>query len=501
MWDAGDGRLRDRRSRPGRVGGPGHGRRGRARARAPARRARLEAARPRPEREVAARAVRRWAVAVGVGPRVARGVRRARDDGRVARRRASRARAARRAGLLARSHRARRQPRLPRGSAIACHHGDQGRRDVPGGGRRVVRGEGHARPHDDARRRSTTRPTTSSRTWATRRRCTRPRWLGTVRARSTAARGSSWTGCAGAGSRLRLAGSSSSDARSPREGQRWTSIFPRCMHEHSTRRGGASPVCGDDQWGTCRDCEDWTVRELVNHIVTGNYWAEELGRGKTIEDGRRPARRRRARRRPVGTTTTRRSVAAAAFRAPGAMDAPCAVSYGPVPGSVYCGHRFIDVLIHGWDVATSTGQDTTLDPELVDACCGGRRAAARHAGGQRGVRHGGEVARRRRRRRRSCSQCSAAEADAVGLGHGSVHHRHRAEGASPSVRIFDLNRSITGMAIERYPSVEKVRTGRPRARRAGPAPVRPRRRLGHRVLERRWRWRRRPSGGRSSSRR
>jgi uncharacterized protein (TIGR03086 family) len=50
------------------------------------------------------------------------------------------------------------------------------------------------------------------------------------------------------------------------------------------------------------------------------------------------------------------------------MDRPCAVSYGPVPGSVYCGHRFLDVLIHGWDVATSTGQDTTLDPDLVEAC-------------------------------------------------------------------------------------------------------------------------------------
>ena len=60
--------------------------------------------------------------------------------------------------------------------------------------------------------------------------------------------------------------------------------------------------------------------------------------------------------------------AAAVFRVPGAMDAPCAVSYGPVPGSVYCGHRFLDVLVHGWDVATSTGQDTALDPELVAAC-------------------------------------------------------------------------------------------------------------------------------------
>jgi len=34
-----------------------------------------------------------------------------------------------------------------------------------------------------------------------------------------------------------------------------------------------------------------------------------------------------------------------------ARSTPCAMSYGPVPGSVYADHRFIDVLIHGWDLA------------------------------------------------------------------------------------------------------------------------------------------------------
>ncbi len=34
-------------------------------------------------------------------------------------------------------------------------------------------------------------------------------------------------------------------------------------------------------------------------------------------------------------------------------------------------------------------------------------------------------------------------------------------GSSPSVRIFDCNRSITGMAIERYSSVEDTAGGRP----------------------------------------
>ena len=29
---------------------------------------------------------------------------------------------------------------------------------------------------------------------------------------------------------------------------------------------------------------------------------------------------------------------------------------------------FMDALIHTWDLATATGQDASLDPELVEAC-------------------------------------------------------------------------------------------------------------------------------------
>ena len=57
---------------------------------------------------------------------------------------------------------------------------------------------------------------------------------------------------------------------------------------------------------------------------------------------------------PLGAYDASAAVAAATFEASGALEAPCAVSYGPVPGSVYAGHRFIDVLIHGWDLAVAT---------------------------------------------------------------------------------------------------------------------------------------------------
>jgi uncharacterized protein (TIGR03086 family) len=125
---------------------------------------------------------------------------------------------------------------------------------------------------------------------------------------------------------------------------------------------------GGDQWSAATPCEGWDARALANHVVSGNLWAAELARGKTIEEvGDRldgdvlgPD--------PVDAYNVSAAAAAGAFEAPGALDAPCAVSYGPVPGSVYIGHRFIDLLIHGWDLAVASGQDSTIDPELVAAC-------------------------------------------------------------------------------------------------------------------------------------
>ena len=123
-----------------------------------------------------------------------------------------------------------------------------------------------------------------------------------------------------------------------------------------------------DRWHADTPCQGWDVRTLLNHVVSGNLWAAELAAGATIEsvgdrlDGDVLGSD------PAGAYDSSAAAAAAVFRRPGALDAPCAVSYGPVPGSVYAGHRFFDVFIHGWDLATATGQDTTLDPELVEAC-------------------------------------------------------------------------------------------------------------------------------------
>ena len=121
------------------------------------------------------------------------------------------------------------------------------------------------------------------------------------------------------------------------------------------------------QWADATPCHGWDVQALLNHLVSGNLWAAELGSGRTIEEVGDRLDGDVLGDDALAAYDTSAIAAAATFEAPGALDAPCAVSYGPVPGAVYAGHRFIDVLIHGWDLAAATGQDATLDPELVDA--------------------------------------------------------------------------------------------------------------------------------------
>ena len=124
------------------------------------------------------------------------------------------------------------------------------------------------------------------------------------------------------------------------------------------------------QWHDATPCADYDVRALVNHIVSGNFWVAPLVGGKSIADVGDAYDGDVLGDDPLATYDRSAGEAAAAFNAPGAMEASVGVSYGPVPGEIYAGHRFIDVLIHGWDLAKATEPKSPvrLEPELVEAC-------------------------------------------------------------------------------------------------------------------------------------
>src|SRR6187551_686477 len=79
-------------------------------------------------------------------------------------------------------------------------------------------------------------------------------------------------------------------------------------------------------------CEGWDVAALLQHVVVGNLWVTPLVVGESIEDVGDRFDGDLLGKDPIAAYRWSGDAASAAFSAPGAMDAPCAVSYGPVPG-------------------------------------------------------------------------------------------------------------------------------------------------------------------------
>ena len=121
------------------------------------------------------------------------------------------------------------------------------------------------------------------------------------------------------------------------------------------------------QWRDPTPCSEWDVRALLEHIVRENLWAVALMAGRTIQEVGDRLEGDVLGADPLRAYQVSARAAAELFEEPGALERPVAVSYGPVPGRVYLGHRFLDALVHGWDLARATGQRVQLDPGLVEA--------------------------------------------------------------------------------------------------------------------------------------
>jgi uncharacterized protein (TIGR03086 family) len=114
-----------------------------------------------------------------------------------------------------------------------------------------------------------------------------------------------------------------------------------------------------DQYGDKTPCEEWTVRDLLEHMVgvVAGLGATAAGRPPTpFELATDPAAQFR------DTATA----ALAAWRAPGGLDRVIDSGAGPMPGRVLAGINLLDTATHTWDLATATSQPTEL-PEPISA--------------------------------------------------------------------------------------------------------------------------------------
>jgi uncharacterized protein (TIGR03086 family) len=114
-----------------------------------------------------------------------------------------------------------------------------------------------------------------------------------------------------------------------------------------------------DRFGDPTPCAGWDVRTLLNHLVWENLLWTSLARGAPradftadhLGDDHAAAFR------------TAAAATLAAFGRPGMLEQ----RYGDAPGWRLVEQVVIEMLVHGWDLATATGQPADLAPDVATA--------------------------------------------------------------------------------------------------------------------------------------
>ncbi len=119
----------------------------------------------------------------------------------------------------------------------------------------------------------------------------------------------------------------------------------------------------DEQWADPTPCSEWKVCDLTGHLIAGNrLFAGVLRRLPDAPAGT-----------PAGGSASDlprayREAAddlLAAFSLPGVLEETFTVPFGTVPGSVALHLRITELLVHGWDLATATGQPARFPEDLA----------------------------------------------------------------------------------------------------------------------------------------
>ncbi|MGH9224197.1 MAG: TIGR03086 family metal-binding protein [Acidimicrobiales bacterium] len=145
-----------------------------------------------------------------------------------------------------------------------------------------------------------------------------------------------------------------------------------------TTAAGAIKGVRADQMDLPTPCSEWTVRDLLNHLAGSLWFHHQLLSGTPVPH---PAT---AGGLPdvdlVGDDPTAAFAEAAAASlasaaADGAMARAIQTPLGEMPGGALTKFIALDMVVHGWDLATATGQDYEVPAELATQILGFARMA------------------------------------------------------------------------------------------------------------------------------
>ncbi|APU14854.1 MULTISPECIES: TIGR03086 family metal-binding protein [Actinoalloteichus] len=137
----------------------------------------------------------------------------------------------------------------------------------------------------------------------------------------------------------------------------------RAMEEFD-RRVRAVPV---DRWDAATPCAEWTVHDLVNHLVVEQLWVPLLLDGATVAEVGDRFDGDQLGSDPVAAWSAAARVAEEAWQEPGAVEGMVHVSTGLIPAAEYGWQMVDDLTVHAWDLAVGIGVDSALDDGLVSA--------------------------------------------------------------------------------------------------------------------------------------
>ncbi|MCU1542980.1 MAG: hypothetical protein JWM50_845 [Microbacteriaceae bacterium] len=143
-----------------------------------------------------------------------------------------------------------------------------------------------------------------------------------------------------------------------------TTDFDWVRLQHRAHREFATRIAAVSDWGAQTPDTDWSVRDLVSHVVEEQQWVPHLLAGRSLAQARSSIESLRDD--LAGEWALYSLAASAAWRntSPGAL---VQLSSDTVTADEYLREQVADVTIHSWDLARAIGADETLDDELVRA--------------------------------------------------------------------------------------------------------------------------------------
>ena len=124
--------------------------------------------------------------------------------------------------------------------------------------------------------------------------------------------------------------------------------------------GGVVTGIRPDQLGNPTPCANFTVRGVLEHMLAGAtaFAAAYRGEQSPVEPDLAD---------PLGSFGPVLDDLVAAVTAPGALDRTIQAPFGELAGGTFARFVVLDGLVHGWDLATATGQPYEPPEELVAA--------------------------------------------------------------------------------------------------------------------------------------